>query len=190
MKVLEAIIAFFYKQRSKKFLRDTSRIQSFVDYKSAQSILILFDSDYSEKNPEIRRIIHQLRNDGKKVSAWGYINKKQITTAMLPDFRIMNNHDADLTLCPNANYIEELQNQHFDLMLDLSLLKSTYLQYLALYADASCKVGTHLGKDKTYDFVIDFEQFEQEEETQEISINATFVYNQMIFYLKKIQTND
>jgi hypothetical protein len=190
MKVLEAIIEFFYKKRSKKFLSDTTRTQSFVDYKSAQSILILFESDYSEKNPEIRRIIHELRNDGKKVSAWGYINKKEITTAMLPDFRIMNNQDADLTLCPKPNYIEELQNHHFDLMLDLSLQKSTFIQYLALYADANCKVGTHLGKDKIHDFVIDFEQLQQDDELSELTINTTFVYNQMIFYLKKIQTND
>jgi hypothetical protein len=190
MKVLEAIIEYFYKQHSKKILNETTRLQSFVDYKNAQSILILFESDYSEKNPEIRRIIQELRDDGKKVSAWGYINKKDITTAMLPDFRIMNNKNAGLTLCPKANYIEELQSQHYDLMLNLSLQKSTFLQYIALYANASCKVGTHLGKDKIHDFVIDFEQYQQNNEMQELEINATFVYKQMIFYLKKIQTND
>lgn len=188
--MLEAIIDFFYKQRSKKFLRDANRAQSFVNYNSAQSILLLFESDFSEKNIEIRRIIHGLRVDGKKVSAWGYINKKQITTAMLPDFRILNNQDADLTLCPKNNYIEELKAQHFDLLLDLSLHPSTFLQYLALYCDASCKVGSTLSKQINYDFVIDFNQLQQEDETSALEIDVPFVYNQMIFYLKKIQTND
>lgn len=190
MKLLDTIVDFFYKRRAQKFLRETTREQSFVDYKNAQSILILFESDYSEKNPEVRRIINDLRNDGKKVSAWGYINKKEITTAMLPDFRILNKQDADFSLCPKQNYVEELQGQHFDLMLDLSLKKTFFLQYLALYANASCKVGTHIGFDKVHDFVIDFEQLQTQDEELEITINTTFVYNQMIFYLKKIQTND
>ena len=77
---------YLFKKRSASYLRSTNRIRRFVNYETANTILLLFESDYIEKNRYIRKVIGQLVNDGKKVYAWGYINNKKATTAILPSF--------------------------------------------------------------------------------------------------------
>ena len=70
---------YLFKKRSASYLKSTNRIRRFVNYETANTVLLLFESDYIEKNRYIRKVIGQLVNDGKKVYAWGYINNKKAT---------------------------------------------------------------------------------------------------------------
>lgn len=190
MSILHQIHRYIFSKRVQKQLSTIEREHKFVSYKTAKTVMILFESDYSEKNPEIRKIIKTLREDGKKVVAWGFVNKKEVTTAILPDFRILHHKDIDFTQKPNSTFMHELEDMNFDLLLDLTNRKSLPLQYLGLYATAFCKSGQKGSSPQIYDFVINLEKVKESEEASEIDLDASAIYNHIIFYLKSIQTSD
>lgn len=184
---------YLFKKRAQKYLSLTPREHHFVNYKKAKTILLLFESDYSEKNLSVRRIINQMRLDGKKVSAWGFIDKKEVDTAILPDFRILHHKQTDFFHKPLISYINELQYNEFDLLIDLSVTPIIPLEYLALYALASFKTGIRKTEVPMYDFVLDVKNLQTETESEEQfenPVDETYLYNQIIFYLKSIQTTD
>jgi hypothetical protein len=184
------IIKYFLKKSVKNISNNNNRSPKFVNYSNAKTVILLFESDYTEKNPEIRRIIQSLLSDGKKVMAWGYIDKRVITTAILPDFRILHNKNTNLIRKPHASFLTELDDMKFDLLIDLSCREIIPLQYLALYANATCKAGVKNNRLNIFDFMIDLESLTQSDFEQQEEINVSFIYNQIIFYLKSIETRD
>ncbi len=184
---------YIFLKRAKIFLSENIRKQRFVNYEFAKAVLILFESDYSEKNPYIRKIISMMQQDGKKVVAWGFIDKKEITTSILPDFRILHHQQTDFFHKPIISYCNELQAMEFDLLIDLTLRPILPLQYLAMYANVSCKTAMKNTELPIYDFIIDLENLNpvsESEENTENPIDEEYLFNQIIFYLKNIQTND
>jgi hypothetical protein len=191
--MFEKLNKFLFRMRAQKYLKETPRERRFVSYSKAKTVLILFESDFSEKNPTIRKMISQLQQDGKKVSAWGFIDKKEVVTSILPDFRILHHKQTDFFQKPIISYLNELESLEFDLLIDLSINSILALQYIALYANASCKTGMHKTELPIYDFMIDIENQPTELETSEPTdnpIDENYLFNQIIFYLKSIQTND
>lgn len=194
--MFEKLRNFLYRMRAQKYLSETLRDRRFVSYDKAKSIILLFESEFNEKNPTIRRMIHQMQNDGKRVSAWGFIDKKEVMTSILPDFRILHHKQTDFFQRPTFSFLNELENQEFDLLIDLSIHPQLPLQYIAIYAKASCKVGIHKSDLKIYDFLIDVDNLTNQPETDEPEelvesvVDEIYLYNQIIFYLKSIQTTD
>ncbi len=184
---------YIFRKRALKFLNENLRVARFVNYQAAKSVLILFESDYSEKNPFIRQIIATMQQDGKKVVAWGFIDKKEIATSILPDFRILHHKQTDFFHKPIISYCNELQLMEFDLLIDLTIRPVLPLQYFALYANACCKAGMKNTDLPIYDFILDLEKTNKDlesEEINEIPIDEEYLFNQIFFYLKNIQTND
>jgi len=151
--------------------------------------MVIFESDYMERNAEIKSLILSMVADGKRVMAWGYVVKKEITTAILPDFRIIHQKDTDILKRPLQSFLRELEDIEFDLLLDLTVSETKPLQYLALYANASCKVAVH-NIPAMYDLIVDISRLQQSNRENEIETNAIQVYENIIFYLKSIQSND
>jgi hypothetical protein len=185
--------SYLFNKRAREYIKLTPREHRFVNYRKAKTILLLFESDYTEKNQYIHRIISQMQQDGKKVTAWGFIDKKEIVTAIYPDFRILHHKQTDFFHRPLESFINELQYSEFDLLIDLSTRPIIPLQYLALYAIASFKTGLRKTDLPIYDFVLDIGKMPVETESTELSESTaeeTYLYNQIIFYLKSIQTTD
>ena len=190
---MEKINNFIFQKRAKMYLATNVREHRFVSYIKAKTILLLFESDFSEKNPQIRKIIYKLQQDGKKVSAWGFIDKKDVLTSILPDFRILHHKETDYFKKPLPSYMNELENLEFDLLIDLTLKPIIPLQYIAMYTNALCKTGVRKIDLPIYDFMLDLENFSMPSDTSETTeseIDETYLFNQIIFYLKSIQTND
>jgi hypothetical protein len=184
---------YLFKSRAKKFLSTSVRERRFVSYNKAKTVLVLFESDFSEKNLVIRKLISILQQDEKKVSAWGFVDKKEVSTAILPDFRILHHKQTDFSQKPESSFINELESLEFDLLMDLTLKPVLPLQYIAMYANASCKAGVRKNDLQIYDFVLDLEHINQtteDSEAVENPVDETYLFNQIIFYLKSIQTND
>ena len=194
--MLKKLRKFLFERRAKKYLELNPRERRFVTYDKARTVLILFESEFSEKNLYIRRMISNLQQDGKKVSAWGYIDKKEVTTAILPEFRVLHHKQTDFFQSPQLSFINELAEQEFDLLIDLTLKPLLPLQYVALYAKASCKIGTHQSDLELYDFVLNVEsqkssgEATDNSESNDILIDEIYLYDQIIFYIKSIQTKD
>ena len=187
---------YLFNKRADLYLSTLERERRFLTYDKAKTVLILFESDINEKNPAIRKIISSLQDDGKKVSAWGFIDKKVINTAIFPDFRILNNDQTDFFRKPVLSYINELESHEYDLLIDLTLKPFIPLQYIAVYSKATFKIGIHKSDLNIYDFVMDVESLmnptekTENEERNETFVDETYVYDQIIFYIKSIQSND
>ena len=190
---LKIINTYLFKRRAQNYLSITPREHRFVSYNKAKTILLLFESDYAENNQFIHKIIKQMQADGKKVSSWGFIDKKEIETAIFPDFRILHHKQTDLFHKPLESFIEELKSNTYDLLIDLTLKPIIPLQYIELYAEAVFKTGIRKTELPVYDFVLDVENVEAPDESSgsiENTVNETYLFNQIIFYLKSIQTTD
>jgi len=191
--MLKILTNYLFNKRAQKYLSINPREHRFVNYSKAKTILLLFESDYAEKNVFIHKIIAQMRQDGKKVSAWGFIDKKEVETAIFPDFRILHHKQTDLFDKPHESFITELQNLQFDLLIDLSLKPVIPLEYFALYAFAWFKTGIQKTDVPIFDFVLDMNSVSTNSDSGEMTestVDETYLYNQIIFYLKRIQTTD
>ncbi len=197
---------YIFKRKVAKHLQQSHRAKRWVDYKKANTILLLFESDYIEKNRFIRKIIEKLTADGKKVSAWGFLDKKMTNTAILPSFRILDRSTIDWFECPKEPFLRELAESEFDMLIDLTLQDILPLQYVCLYANAAFKTGMSRTMDDIIDFKImipepDSSEFssemEEEDNIEFKDLNETlfhtdqqFLFEQIIHYLKNIQSKD
>jgi len=175
---------------AKKHLASHARERRFVNYTKAKSVFLLFESDYLEKNKDVRQIINSLQQDGKKVVAWGYVDKKHVSTSLMPDFSILNHEQVNIFNIPKHSFVRELEEQEFDLMIDLTPKEIIPLQYLSLYTKAHCKVGIRKNDLQMYDFLLDVDNVRSQLDEADEPMNQSYLYNQIIFYLKNIQTSD
>ncbi|MFV0471020.1 MAG: DUF6913 domain-containing protein [Paludibacteraceae bacterium] len=198
---MRKLIEYIFKSHKKKYLAQSIRAKRFVNYKNAQSILLLFESDIMEKNLLIKRIVEQFKAEGKKVISWGYVKKKTTDSATYPDYRIINKKSCNWYQKPDSKLLDELVKNKYDLLIDLTLSDDIPLRYLLLYANADCKAGVAKSDETLLDFKLqlptskpDNTQLAGEDATletkEETLIDHHFVYNQLIFYLKTIQSND
>lgn len=179
-----------FKKRVRKHLLTEERNKRFVNYDKAQTVFLLFESHYTEKNPELKQIVHQLNADGKKVVAWGYVEKKELMTPAYPDFRILHQKQFSMMDKPSSDIMQDLMAQEFDLLIDITIESYLPVDYLVLYANAKCKVGMRKGEVNLYDFSIQLDHFMQEKELEADDLEIDFLYEQIKYYLKSIQTKD
>lgn len=168
MNLKERIYTYFAK-------RAKPREAHFPRYSDIRSVILLYESDYLERNTLIKQLSNQLQNDGKTVSMWGYIDKKDITTLILPVGRILGSRDITLLGRPKQEIIDDLKKENWDILIDLSQTNCLPLRYLALEADVPFKCGLHRN-DGTLDFMIDMPANE----------DPTELFNQIIHYIKQL----
>ncbi len=151
-------------------------------------LLIIYESDYLERNDAIKSIRQNLLRQQMDVTMWGYAAKKEISTLILPQSRILGLGDYNLLGKPRDYVLTDLQAEHYDLLIDLTTQPCLPLRYLALYADADFKVGLNLGEG-IHDMLLSLPDFEPEQ-GDEAGIEATWLYDQIMRYLTSIHSMD
>ena len=149
----------------------------FQNYKDIKTILIVYESEYTEQNAIIKRLRDDLVKDGKDVSLLGYVDKKEIISLVLPKSRIIGKKNLTWLGQPNEEVILFMQQSHYDLLLDLTMRPCRPLHYLALKARADFKAGLDMTKG-ILDFMIS---------TTEQS-SPIFLFEQIVRYLKIINS--
>lgn len=151
-------------------------------------LLIIYESDYLERNDAIKSIRQNLLRQQMDVTMWGYAAKKEISTLILPQSRILGLGDYNLLGKPHDYVLTDLQAEHYDLLIDLTTQPCLPLRYLALYADADFKVGLNLGEG-IHDMLLSLPDFTPEQ-GDEAGIEATWLYDQIMRYLTSIHSMD
>ena len=141
-------------------------------------IMLIYESDVLERNDKIKTIRQDLLRRQMDVTMWGFVEKKEISSLVLPQSRILGLADYNLFGKPREYVLNDLKAEHFDLMLDLTTRPLLPLRYIALFTDADFKVGLNLGEG-IHDMLIATEQ------TDEVSL-----YEQIMNYLTTIKSND
>ena len=202
MSIKEKIYSFIAR-------RQPQREAKWPHWESVKHVLVLYESDLVEKNPAIRTIRTELQKHHIDAVFWGYVQKKEVQSAVLPQSRIVGMKDFTFLGYPRKELVQDLQQQRYDLVIDLNQSNTLPLRYLCLLADAGFKsgmapmevrspgrtientekaVGQQSGRtaerSETIKSPCDLQIKTQPQETPE------FLFQQILHYLTNIQSND
>jgi len=141
-------------------------------------IMLIYESDVLERNDLIKSFRQDLLRRQMDVTMWGYVEKKDIQTLILPQSRILGLPDYNLWGKPRDYVVTDLKAEHYDLLIDLTTRPLLPLRYIAMFTDADFKVGLNLGEG-IHDMLIGIENAEVKE-----------LYEQIMNYLTTIKSND
>ena len=160
----------------------------FPHFDQPLKVMIIYESDVLERNDAIKSIRQDLLRRQMDVTMWGYVEKKEITTLILPQSRILGVDDYNLLGKPRDYVLTDLLAEHYDLLIDLTTRPLLPLRYLAMYTDADFKVGMNLGEG-LHDMLISLPDLSPEQ-GEEAEIEASWLYHQILTYLTTIKSND
>ncbi|MBQ3632807.1 MAG: hypothetical protein II952_00770, partial [Paludibacteraceae bacterium] len=83
-------------------------------------VMIIYESDVLERNDSIKAIRQDLLRRQMDVTMWGYVAKKEITTLILPQSRILGLQDYNFLGKPRDYVLEDLKADRYDLLIDLT----------------------------------------------------------------------
>ncbi len=178
------------KQRIFDYLcgKQPERDPRFPHLDQPLKIMIVYESDYLERNDAIKTIRQDLLRRQMDVTMWGYVEKKEITTLILPQSRVLGLNDYNWMGKPRDYVINDLQTEHYDLLIDLTTRPLLPLRYIAMYTYADFKVGLNLGEG-IHDMLISLPDFTPEQ-GEEAAIEASWLYHQIMSYITTIKSND
>lgn len=188
--MIEKLAKQIFKRKLSSKLKIDKSLKKFVDYNHAQSVLLIFESNYSEKNPEIKRIVESLVADGKKVTIWGFVQKKQTMQSELQNYKMFCKSDFDILQRPKVEVINQLNAVSVDLLLDLNTRSFLGVDYIIMNTNARFKCGVRKNFPQLFDFTLDLTGQYPVDTKLEHENDYLNIYNQLIFYLKNIQSKD
>lgn len=160
--------------------KQPQREKIFRNYADIRRVLIIFESDWLERHLQVKQLIKEMQADGKEVSAWGFIDKKDRTTPILRDFRVIGAREVNVFGKPKKDVLIDFTREHYDLLIDLSINQVLPLRYMALLADVDFKVGkSEPCEPYLHDFMIAL---------PEGQTDAAYLFDQIKHYLQTIQT--
>lgn len=171
MKVKQFIFDYLRKKQPERKPR-------FPHLDQPLKIMLIYESDLLERNDLIKSFRQDLLRRQMDVTMWGYVEKKDIQTLILPQSRILGLPDYNLLGKPRDYVVTDLKAEHYDLLIDLTTRPLLPLRYIAMFTDADFKVGLNLGEG-IHDMLIGIENAEVKE-----------LYEQIMNYLTTIKSND
>ena len=168
-------IALLILKRKKKNL---FRRKTFVSFDKIKKILVLFDVG-NDNYKNVKYVIDYLDNQGKDVSALGYIDKKIIPDQYLlkSKFEFFCKSDLNFWGIPNKPNVQNFINTESDLYIDLTNTNTFALKYINFLSIARLKAGFYSDKNEHLDFMITITRESGYQEMLE----------QLIHYLKMLQ---
>lgn len=155
------------------------RVATYHSYKTAHRILLLFESDRLERNIQIKTLIKELQADGKEVTAWGFVQEKKMAeSAVLRDYRVLARQDFNKFFYPQDNEVQDLQREHFDLLIDLNVKNLLPLRYLNLLTNVDFRAGRQTEMPYLNDFMLAVGD----------DTDPAYLFDQLIHYLKNVES--
>ena len=148
-------------------------------------VMLIYESDQLERNDAIKTIRQDLLKRQMDVTMWGYVEKKEITSLVLPQSRILGVQDYNFLGKPRDYVLNDLQAEHYDLLIDLTTRPLLPLRYIAMYTQADFKAGLNLGEG-IHDMLLSLPDLDTEQAKPE----ASWLFDQIMRYLTTIKSND
>ncbi len=172
--------SYFKRQLFLSYKRQ-KRVVNIITLEEAKTIGILWnpmDADSLETYEFLRR---SLNEKGIQTFGIGYVKsgKEKETFATISHSWLLSNADISFWGKPKSEDGIRFIQQEFDILIDLSLIKSIELQYILVHSAAKFKIGWQAGDHAFYDLDIDVTA----------NPNCRFLMEQIIFYLVKLYEN-
>ena len=177
-----------FRWRANRYFSRYPRAKKYVDYEHARRILLLYESRPDNQDETIRLITEKLVAANKLVTTCVYAAGESKPVTSQPDMFILCKKDINLTGKP-VQAFKALEQQQFDLAIDLTTSPCLPLLYILLYANAACKAGLQHTDIPLLDFIISYPKVKQEPEMEK-QIDVNNLYEHILFYLKNIRSND
>lgn len=168
--------------------KQPEREARFPHFDQPLKIMLIYESDVLERNDSIKSIRQDLLRRQMDVTMWGFVEKKEIQTLILPQSRILGLADYNWLGKPREYVLNDLKAEHYDLLIDLTTRPLLPLRYIAMLAEADFKVGLNLGEG-VHDMLISLPDFSPEQ-GEAAEIEASWLYNQMMNFITTIKSND
>lgn len=185
---MEKLNNYLFKKQLDKYLSKHSKERRFITYEKTTSICMLFESPIISVNPELIKMIKKIKNEGKHLTAWGFIPMKKLEEHRYMEYSLFSQNEIDFFKRPKKDFFKGLYDQKFDVLIDLSVNRILPLAYLATNISADFKIGIKKEACPIYDFMLDIENIP--EKNSENNSVEKFLLEQITFYLKEIQSND
>lgn len=142
----------------KKESAGNSRARTIMNIDAAKNLGIIYTIGSIEDVELVKKYIGYLREKGKKVKSLGYIAQKEmpgnITTSI--DQQCFTMKDINWYYKPATNIIDNFVKEEYDILLDLNIVDSLPLIFVASLSRGKCKVGKYSKKNESlYDVMID-----------------------------------
>ena len=112
MKIKQYIFEYLRKRMPEREVR-------FPHFDQPLKLMIIYESDVLERNDAIKTIRQDLLRRQMDVTMWGYVEKNEITTLILPQSRILGLGDYNFLGKPREHVMTDLLAEHYDLLIDL-----------------------------------------------------------------------
>ncbi len=171
--------------------KEPERLVRFPHMDKPIKLMVIYESDLLERNDEIKAIRQDLLKRQIDVTMWGYAPKKEISSPILLQSRVIGLTDFNWLGKLKSEVKDELRAVHYDLLIDLTTNPVLPLRYLALYTDADFKVGLNLGEG-LHDMLISMPVVApaEGETDEEPHVDVTRLYHEIMKYLTTIKSND
>jgi len=162
-------------------LKKQTRCVEFHNMSSAKHIGILFDTSQKDNNKIVSTFYKDLKNQGYKVNAAGWITGDDIPQKPLNslDFIYFSEIDSNWKGIPETHEISEFFKHKFDILFVLTQSEELPVQYIISLSDAAFKVGAKASNADYLDFMIELKEQASIKDLIQDSIN----------YLSEIKKN-
>jgi hypothetical protein len=176
------LINSYLKKRLLQAYKRQKREVSMVNLKDAKSLGILWNPSDIESIETYELLRKTLNERGVKSFGIAYISNKRgkETLSTVANSWIIDNRDVSFCGRPKSGDGVHFVQEKFDILVDLSILKTIPLQYILIHAAAKFKVGWKANDLNLYDMEIDVNANPQ----------CRFLMEQIIYYLEKLNENN
>ena len=187
--MLKRIREYFLKREMGRVVRKSQ----FRSWSDIRSVLLLFESDYQEKNDKVRALIKSLQAEGKRVVACCYVDKKVAEAATLDTYVVLDRSKVDWLRRPHKVAVAERIKEKFDVVIDVTERDVTPLKYVLMWANSDFRCGKSRddGGNRAYDFVIEMPEHPIDPKTNAPRMDYDFVGKlgaQIVKYLKIVRS--
>lgn len=144
----ESVGKFLFKNR----LKQLRRRKQLVNLNQAKTICIAYNVTSQAAFRTVKTMVKELTTKQRQVMALGFINRKSI-----PNYCVaansgyyFNQRDLNWYGGPKNDYIKELINKEFDILIDLTLEDVFVLQYVTGLSRSKLKVGRYSKTHENY----------------------------------------
>ncbi len=165
----------------RRLLKSVKRQRRVVDYGSAAKIGLLFGFEREEDPRTAATLIKQLKDDGKEISALGFVNAAALPEEVsVPEHtRLCCRKDFSWLLKPRRDFLKEFSDKEYDILIDLSSQHAHPMKFMAARSGAHFKTGAaNPDTNDVFDLIMQVEE----------DCPAAELARHIIHYLKIIKT--
>lgn len=144
----------------KKKARSIQRETRVHNFKTAESVVILFDAEMPNAFQIIKEFRGFLKEEGIGCTVFGYINQKEIPQEMLfwKDFHVITKSDLNWYLQPGGEVVELYKRENPDILMDFTINQQLEIQFLVQLSPARFKIGCYTEEKNDYDLMINLSE--------------------------------